>query len=124
MVAIWFVLHEFADSDPERVAGFFRDLHARMPPGRAVIVGEVVAAPPEALAGVREESVYPELLLFHALSGQGVLTWDGHREWLRRVPYRVAGEERFDEMRAVTGVVPSTIIWHLLPKTAEPFCRT
>jgi SAM-dependent methyltransferase len=119
VVAIWFVLHEFAGSDPERIAGFFRELHARLPLAE-VIVGEVVAVPPEALAGVRAKSVYPELLLFHALSGQGVLTWDRHREWLRQVPYRTAGEERFDEVQTLTGTVPSTIGWYLLPERAEP----
>jgi SAM-dependent methyltransferase len=114
VVAIWFVLHEFTGGDPEPVARFFRELHECCPKAE-VIVGEVVALPPDLLAGVRDESVYPELLLFHALSGQGVLSWDQHRDWLGRVPYRAAAEERFDEAPSAGGPIPCTVVWHLKP---------
>ena len=113
VVTVWFVLHEFADGDPGPVAMFFRELHAR--PRAQVIVGEIVCLPPDGLAAVRAESVYPELLLFHALSGQRVLSWEQHRDWLGRIAYRVAAEERFDEVPTADGAIPSSVVWHLIP---------
>jgi SAM-dependent methyltransferase len=117
VVAVWFVLHEFAGGDAGPAVRFFRELHARAPHAE-VIVGEIVALPPEGLAAARAESVYPELLLFHTLSGQGVLSWEQHRSWLGRVPYRAAAEERYDEVLATGGPIPSSVVWHLTP--AEP----
>jgi SAM-dependent methyltransferase len=114
VVSVWFVLHEFANSDVRPVVRFIRDIRA-FAPHAELIIGEIVALPPEALASVRAESVYPELLLFHALSGQGVLTWKQHREWLDLIPYRVTEEERYDEVPAADGPMPSSVVWQLTP---------
>lgn len=114
VVAVWFVLHEFAGGSSERVVGFLRELHARRP-GAAVVVGEIVVPPADAVAAARAESVVPEVLFFHALSGQGPLTWDEHARWLAAVPYRLTAEDRYDELPTAGGPVPSTFVRHLEP---------
>jgi SAM-dependent methyltransferase len=118
VVSVWFVLHEFAGGEAEPVVQFLHELHAAAPHAE-VIVGEIVALPPEGLAAARAESVYPELLLFHSLSGQGVLSWEQHQAWLGRVPFRVSAEERFDEVPATGGPIPSSVVWHLVPAEQE-----
>ncbi|MBN9519332.1 methyltransferase domain-containing protein [bacterium] len=114
VVSVWFVLHEFARGVAELVIKFLHEMHAAAPRAE-LIVGEIVALPADGLSTARGESVYPELLLFHALSGQGVLSWEQHREWIGCVPYKVASEERFDEVSMVNGSVPSSVVWHLIP---------
>jgi SAM-dependent methyltransferase len=115
IVSIWFVLHEFLQGEAGPAIRFFRELHAHAPRAE-VIVGEIVALPEAGLAAVREESIYPEMLLFHALSGQGVPPWERHLEWLAHVPYTVAAERRFDEVPTAGGSIPSSAVWHLIPQ--------
>jgi hypothetical protein len=56
-------------------------------------------------------------LLFHALSGQGVLTWEQHRQVLREIPYTLAAEALFDEMPdGAGGAIPSSFLWHPRPR--------
>lgn len=114
VVAVWFVLHEFAGGAAGPVVRFLRELHARRPRA-AVLIGEIVVPPAAAVAAVHAESVVPEVLLFHALSGQGPLTWEEHHAWLAAVPYRLAAEDRYDDIPTPTGPVPSTFVWHLDP---------
>jgi SAM-dependent methyltransferase len=113
-ITIWFVLHEFAAASPDPVVRFFEELHRHCPLAD-VIVAEIAAVAPHALASARHESIYPEMLLFHALSGQGILTWEDHSAWLNRIPYRLAAEERFDEIAVDGNLEPCTFIWHLSP---------
>jgi len=59
----------------------------------------------------------PEFLLFHELSGQGVLSWQQHREVLHGIPYTVAAEWHYDTIPdEAGGTVPSSVLWHLKPK--------
>jgi SAM-dependent methyltransferase len=116
VVSLWFVLHEFTAGMVDRAVRFFKDLHGRLP-GADIIVGEIVNLPPEVMAAGRGESIMPEFLLFHALSGQGVLTWEQHRQVLGDIPYTLAAEVLFDEMPdGAGGLLPSSFVWHLLPQ--------
>lgn len=118
LFSLWFVLHEFAKRDPERVLLFLRRLCDRYPNAR-VLIGEVVRVPEETLARNRSSSIMPEMLLFHDLSGQGVLTWRDW-QWIRQeMPYYVSDEELCDSLSIDNGEkLPSSFIWLL-----EPFTR-
>jgi SAM-dependent methyltransferase len=110
VVTLWFVVHEFSDGQPERVIEFFRRLRACCP-NAEVIVGEIVNVPAELLADSRDDSIMPEFLLFHSLSGQGVLSWEQHQQVLAGIPYKLVNEQRFDVVESI----PSSFIWHLQP---------
>jgi hypothetical protein len=116
LVSLWYVVHEFTGGDVGRAAAFFRRLHEHLPDAE-VVLGEIVDMPPGVLAAGHAGSIMPEFLLFHALSGQGVLTWEQHREVLRRIPYTLAEETLFDELPdGAGGAVPSSFLWHLRPR--------
>lgn len=115
VVSLWYVVHEFTRDDPGRAAAFFRDLRAALPDAD-VILGEIVNLPADVLAAGHVESIMPEFLLFHALSGQGVLTWEQHRTVQAAIPYHVVVEETFDELPdGAGGTVPSSFVLHLRP---------
>jgi hypothetical protein len=115
VVSLWYVLHEFTDGLVEKAVEFFRSLHNHLPAAE-VIVGEIVNIAPETLADNHSASIMPEFLLFHALSGQGVLTWQQHRSMLSNIPFRLAAEVRFDDIGDRAGTtIPSSFIWHLQP---------
>jgi len=115
VVSLWYVVHEFTAGEVDRAVRFFLDLHARFP-AADVILGEIVNLPPAVMAAGHVESIMPEFLLFHALSGQGVLTWEQHRQVLHQIPYRLLVEIPFDPLPdGEAGSVPSSTIWHLSP---------
>lgn len=115
LVSAWFVLHEFSCGEPARAVEFFRRLQQHCPQAD-VVIGEIVNVPDEAIAAHRAESIMPEFLLFHALSGQGVLTWEQHRDVLANIPYCLIAEERFDQVPiANCDAIPSSFVWHLRP---------
>jgi SAM-dependent methyltransferase len=116
VVSLWFVLHEFSGGSTARVLDFFHRLHRALPRAQ-VLVGELVAHEPETLAAHCAGSILPEYLLFHALSGQRVLTWPQFEEVRRGLPYAVAHEERWDELPLPAGgSAPCSLLWHLIPQ--------
>jgi hypothetical protein len=78
-----------------RCANFFRELRAAIPEAE-ILLGEVTALPPSFLARHHESSSLPELLLFHSLSGQGVLEWETWHCILDEIPYSLAAIREFD----------------------------
>ena len=118
----WFVVHEFAQSSTERAIEFFQKLHKALPISD-VIIGEIIRIPPHDLAMSRHDSIMPEYMLFHTLSGQGVLTWEQFQQVLRSIPYCLVKEVRLDEVPSSSvngGSCPSSFVWHLRPtKTAD-----
>lgn len=116
VVSMWFVVHEFSGRDPKTVVRFFHEVWSALPKAD-IILGEINALPPELLAEHHESSIMPELLLFHDLSGQGVLTWESWADVLDEIPYSLIGERQFDLVGEVgEQTTPSSFVWHLRPK--------
>jgi SAM-dependent methyltransferase len=116
VLSMWFVVHEFSGKDPETVIRFFHEVWSALPKGD-IILGEINALPPELLAEHHESSIMPELLLFHELSGQGVLTWETWHHVLDEIPYSLIRERQFDLVgEAGEQTTPSSFVWHLRPK--------
>ena len=113
VLSLWFVVHEFSGGNADTVVEFFQDLRSALPNGE-IILGEVSALPPALLAKHCESSIMPELLLFHELSHQGVLSWEEWHEILNRIPYSLCSEKLFDVVGEASAV-PSSFVWHLKP---------
>ena len=68
------------------------------------------------MAEDQDFSIMPEFLLFHALSGQGLLSWGTWQEVLDGIPYSLKEELRFDEVRPAEGEpIPASFLWVLHP---------
>jgi Putative methyltransferase len=116
VVSMWFVVHEFSGGDSKTVIRFFREVRSALPEAD-IILGEINALPPELLAEHHEASIMPELLFFHDLSRQGVLSWETWHDVLDEIPYKLIGERQFDLVGEVgEETTPSSFIWHLRPK--------
>jgi SAM-dependent methyltransferase len=115
LFSMWFLLHEFSQGVPETVIKFLRELNSRYPSAELVI-GELVRLPEQALANNKTDSIMPEFLLFHELSGQGVLSWGEWQDIRHQIPFRVTTEYLIDEVLTAEGMsVPSSFIWHVKP---------
>jgi len=118
VVSMWFVGHEFSKASSERMVTFFEAVYASFPQAQ-LILGEINNIPAEILAEDHDLSIMPEFLLFHELSGQGVLSWDMWLKILDNIPYLVKAERRFDEVRSGSGkTIPASFLWLLEPKRA------
>lgn len=115
LVTLWFVIHEFSRGETDLVVDYFQRLSTLLPDAE-VLLGEIVALPSSLLATHRHHSIMPEFLLFHALSGQGVLSWEQFHKVLEAIPYTVIAEKQFDVLLANGKPVPSSFLWHLKPK--------
>lgn len=116
VISMWFVGHEFSEGSPEKMATFFSAVYTIFPQAQ-VILGEINNIPAEILADDHDLSIMPEFLLFHELSGQGVLSWDMWLKILDNIPYVLKTERRFDEVRSNSGeTIPASFLWLLEPK--------
>ncbi|MEJ7592490.1 MAG: bifunctional N-acetyltransferase/class I SAM-dependent methyltransferase [Planctomycetaceae bacterium] len=114
IITLWFVLHEFCKSS-ESIVEFLLEVYARCPKAE-IVIGEIVAIESAALATVRSTSIYPEVQLFHSISGQGLLDWDSHQSWLSKVPYECQASQLHDIVYVNGRPTPSTVVWYLKPK--------
>jgi hypothetical protein len=116
VISMWFVGHEFSGGEEGTIVQFFTEL-ARVFPQARVVLAEINRIAPAVLSCDHEASIMPEFLLFHELSGQGVLPWDSWQDILNRIPYTKREEQQFDEVSAPSGPkVPASFIWMLEPK--------
>jgi SAM-dependent methyltransferase len=117
VISIWFVAHEFSGGVPERIVKFFSELNDNFPRAQ-IVLGEINNISSDVLADNHSLSIMPEYLLFHELSGQGVLRWSDWQEILETIPYRLEAERRFDSVRTRSGIeIPASFVWLLQPNS-------
>lgn len=116
IISMWYLIHEISRRDINLVADFFTRIH-KICPRAHLIVGEIVNLPSDILAENRHSSIMPEFILFHDVSGQGVLTWDQFQVLLTKIPYILKHEAEFDLVESGESELPTGIVWHLEPKT-------
>jgi hypothetical protein len=115
IISMWFVGHEFSKGNPDTIVKFFSELHSRFPRAQ-ILLGEINNIPSRILAENCDTSIMPEFLLFHRLSGQGVLSWQSWQRIRESIPYELKRERRFDEVHIVPGQSePASFLWLLEP---------
>jgi len=117
LITMWFVLHEVFDGTVANLAAFFREIHRRFPAAE-VAFGELVRLPPEWMSRGRHESIMPEYALFHALSGQRLLSEGELASLLEQIPYRVADRQVFDPVASGAESAPSSLVCLLEPRAS------
>lgn len=115
-ISMWFLLHEISRREPKNVIQFLTRVHQLFPKAQLVVC-ELVRQTPELLTKFRKELVMPEYLLFHDLSGQGVLSWQDYQMILKKTPYKLVSQRLFDEIGdRQDSKEPATFVWCLDPK--------
>lgn len=115
LISCWFLIHEICKGKVEEAVQFLADLH-RHDPEAEVLIGEIVAVKNDVLSHTKHQTIMPEFLLFHALSGQTPLTTEQWNAVRKAIPYKVAAELQFDPLTRTPGEVEaSAFIWHLVP---------
>jgi len=116
VLSMWFLLHEISKKDPDYLTDFFLKISSNFPDS-PIILSELVRHDNYLLAANKHDSLMPEYLFFHDMSGQGILSWDDYKKILNDIPYKLAYEMVFDELTKVDGMkIPSSFVWCLVPK--------
>lgn len=115
-ISMWFLLHEISKGRVEILIEFFRQIHQIFPKA-PIVIGEVVRQGEDILSKNSAKSLMSEYLLFHEMSGQGILSWGQYKEVLKNISYELSLERLFDEALGDNGEkVPSAFVWCLMPK--------
>jgi Methyltransferase domain len=118
IITMWFLLHEIFDGDVRHLADFFRQLRDRFP-NASVAFGELFRLSPEQMTASRHESIMPEYVLFHALSGQHLMSEKELSELLSQIPYQLVHRQTLDPVLHGSHSVPSSVVCILAPITTE-----
>lgn len=115
IISMWFILHEFAAAKSKVAIDFLNKLHRQLPTAH-LLLGEIVAIDASDLAEWRHDSAVPEFMLFHSMSGQGVLSWSQYKTIANEIPYEIHKETKMNEITTVNGdSIPSSFVWYLKP---------
>lgn len=114
VISMWYCIHEISKRDKNEVISFLKEIHS-IAPFSEIIIGEITSFPAEILTQNKYETIMPEFLFFHEISGQGVLSWQTYQDILAKIPYTLKGEKLFDLLSYNGKEIPSGFVWHLVP---------
>lgn len=115
VITLWYFLHEISKNDPSEIVRFLEEIY-QIAPSVDIIIGEITAVPEDVLVANKYESILPEYLFFHEISGQGILNWEAYKDIVKKVPYKIKNEKLFDILSYGNKKIPSGFVWHLTPK--------
>ncbi len=115
LITLWFVIHEISNNDTQKIINFFNKIYKKFP-NATIFVGELVKPKTSIMVKNRYASIMPEYMLFHDLSGQGVLNYFQLKYILKNIPYKLVDKNNFDMIKHKSTSEPSAITWLLKPK--------
>ena len=115
IITMWYFIHEISKKDVNEVIDFLKEIY-KISPFADIIIGEITSIPAEILTSNKYDSIMPEFLFFHDISGQNVLSWQTYHEILKKLPYELKDERLFDVLNYNNERIPSGFVWYLTPK--------
>ncbi len=115
IISMWFIIHEISKKDTGLIIKFFKNLKSLIPNAK-ILLGEIVEPDFNILNNNRLNTIMPEYLFFHQLSGQGVFNLLELKYIINKIPYRIIKRINIDEISYKNKKNPSGIVWFLEPK--------
>lgn len=112
IASMWYLIHEISHRNEDRIVDFLYRIH-QLCPRAQLIIGEITRIDEALLSKHRYSSIMPEILFFHDVSGQGVLSWEQYQSIRQRIPYDICGEALFDLIEDGDKKIPTGFVWHL-----------
>lgn len=114
IISMWFIIHEISNKNENFIINFFKNINFLIP-GAKILLGEIIEPDLDILRNNKLNSIMPEYLLFHQLSGQGVFSLKELKNILKKIPYKITKKINVDEIYVKNKKDPSGIIWFLEP---------
>ena len=115
IISMWFIIHEISKKNTRLIINFFKNINSLIPNAK-ILLGEIVEPDYNILSKNKLNTIMPEYLFFHQLSGQGVFSLKELMYILKKIPYRITKKINIDEISHKNKKDPSGIIWFLEPK--------
>jgi hypothetical protein len=115
LVSMWFVIHEISKKDVFKIINFFKEIKKKIPEAK-ILIGEIIEPEKKLLEKNTLNTIMPEYILFHQLSGQGIFSYDELKFILNKIPYKCSKKIEIDNIRFKNKENPSGIVWLLEPK--------
>ena len=115
IISMWFIIHEISKKNTKFIIDFFKNINDIIPKAK-ILLGEIVEPDLNILSNNKLNTVMPEYLLFHQLSGQGVFNLKELKYILKKIPYRLVKSINIDVITYKNKKNPSGIVWFLEPK--------
>lgn len=115
IISMWFIIHEISKKKPSLIIKFFKNISHSIPNAK-ILLGEIVEPDFNILNNNRLNTIMPEYLFFHQLSGQGIFSLIELKYILSKIPYKIKYKINIDEISYKNKKNPSGIVWFLEPK--------
>ena len=115
LISMWFIIHEISQKDVSTVINFFKEIYKIVPRAK-ILLGEIVEPEKKILENNLMNTIMPEYIFFHQLSGQGIFTYKELKYILNKIPYKCIKTVHVDNIKFKNKENPSGIVWLLEPK--------
>jgi hypothetical protein len=115
LISMWFIIHEISEKNTKLIINFFKKIN-KLIPNAEILLGEIIEPDPKILNENKLNTIMPEYMFFHQLSGQGIFSIKEFKHILRNVPYKLTKQINIDEISYKNKKNPSGIVWFLKPK--------
>ncbi len=115
IISMWFIIHEISKKKVNKIISFFRKIKKKIPSAK-ILLGEIVEPEQRILDEKKYDSIMPEYMFFHNLSGQGVFSYKELKLILKKIPYKCKKKINIDSISFKKRKNPSGIVWLLEPK--------
>lgn len=115
LISMWFIVHEISKKDVFKIINFFKQINKKIPNAK-IIIGEIVEPEKKILENNILNTIMPEYILFHQMSGQGIFNFNELKFILKNIPYKCSKKIQIDNIKYKNRENPSGIVWLLEPK--------
>ena len=112
---MWFIVHEISKKDVFKIINFLKEINKKIPNAK-IMMGEIVEPDEKILENNILNTIMPEYILFHQMSGQGIFSFDELKFILSQIPYNCSKKVEVDNIKYKNKENPSGIVWLLEPK--------
>ena len=81
-----------------KIINFFKEIKKKIPEAK-ILIGEIVEPEKKLLEKNTLNTIMPEYILFHQLSGQGIFSYDELKFILNKIPYKCSKKIEIDNIR-------------------------
>ena len=115
LISMWFIVHEISKKDVFKIINFLKEINKKIPNAK-IMMGEIVEPDEKILENNILNTIMPEYILFHQMSGQGIFSFDELKFILSQIPYNCSKKVEVDNIKYKNKENPSGIVWLLEPK--------
>lgn len=115
VISLWFLLHEISDNSTKVIINYLKQIKKNFPE-TPILIGEISKLNDKSIIEQKSASIMPEFMLFHELSGQGLLSEKQYLSIFQKSSYRIKKIIKTDNLKIKNTSSSSNFICLIEPK--------